>query len=160
MSFPLPFNSNESSQPQVRLETFEDLSTVRRAVGEVRGFEDPITAELVDDTRSSFGKGSNEFQPKVYEGDEARIIVHSLKKIAKSREDDLALSAADALQRMPPLRLRTGMFVAELFKKNQVPSSTAPKPVSDGLFDPSFSGTRPPIVWESKYDSSRKGKKF
>lgn len=158
MSFPLPFGSSEF-QPQVRLETFEDLTTARRAVGEVRGFDDPITAELLDDTRHAFDRGNYEFQPKTYVGDEAKVIVRALKTVAKSREDELAVSAADALSRVP-LQLRAATFISSIFK----PESTIPAENSTGprfpLFDPNATEKRPPVEWKSKYDQSHKGKRF
>lgn len=158
MSLPIPFSSNELA-PQVRFETFEDLTTARRAVGEVRGLEDPVTSELMEDTQHAFGRGYSEFQPKTYTGDEAKIIVRALKTVAKSREDELAVSAADALSRVP-LQLRAATFMTGLFKQSEFVASDAPKPVDiQSLFDPNHPEPRPPIVWESRFDNSRKSRR-
>lgn len=150
MSLPHPFNLTES-QPEVRLETFEDLRTARWAVGEVRGFDDPITTELRDDTRNSLAREG--FQPKSYTGDEAKTIVSALKLVAKTREDELALSAADALKRMP-LRLRAATFLTSIIKSD-IPQPPAPQPPRGyPLFDPKATEKRPAIEWKSKYDQS------
>lgn len=156
MSFPHPFSFNDS-QPEVRLETFEDLTTARRAVGEVRGFEDPLTTELRNNTMHSLGRSHEEFRPVTYTGDEAKVIVKALKAVASSREDELAVSAADALTRMP-LRLRAAAYLSVVLGQE------SPKPVEDHhtarypLFAPD-ANMRPPVVWESKYDNSRKDKR-
>lgn len=152
MSLPHPFNLTES-QPEVRLETFEDLTTVRRVVGEVRGFDDPITTELRQDTQNSLSREG--YKPKAYTGDEAKTIVNALKAVAKTREDELAISAADALKRMP-LRLRAATFVTSIIKSD-VPQPPPPQ-LSRGprypLFDPNATERRPAIEWKSKYDQS------
>lgn len=149
MSFPHPFHE---SQPQVKLETFEDLTTVRRAVGEVRGFDDPVTTELRDDTLNSLDQRG--FQPKSYVGDEAKTIVSALKTVAKSRDDELALSAADTLKRMP-LRLRAATFMTSIIRSPEAPKPPeAPKGPRFPMYDPTSEKTYPEVTWKSKYDSA------
>lgn len=150
ITFPHPFHE---SQPEVRIETFEDLTTARRAVGEVRGFDDPITTELRDDTQNALSREDFQFQPKSYVGDEAKTIVRALNVVAKSREDELAISAADALKRMPK-RLRVATFVSNILKPAAPKSTDAPRVAGYPLFDPTTTEKRSEIVWKSKYDKS------
>lgn len=158
MSIPHPFQTFQESQPEVRIETFEDLTTVRRAIGEVKGFEDPVTTELREDLQHSLDlanrdKFEYQFQPKSIVGDEAKTVVRALRAVAINREDALAKSAADALSRMP-MRLRAATFITDLVKpevpKPPVEQSGARYP----LFAPYAEQKRPEIEWKSKYDQS------
>ena len=69
---------------QVTIESFEEFSTVSHAVEAQLGPEHEFTEQIRRDTFNCRDYRNGEFFPGTFEGDEARIIQDSLKKLAKA----------------------------------------------------------------------------